>query len=346
MKISGFDILDKLSEDRMTVIWKAHQNSLNRTVSIKMLRAQLSLDPTEVKNFFEEGKNVAKLKHMSIMQVYDVAEQNGTYFYVMEHVAGSTLAQIIDRGEKISPKRGLRILKQIAEALEYAWKTSHVIHRNIKPENIYIEKDDSVRLAFFGLSKAVDPLSVDGEKEQAKTIAGTPYYMSPEQAQGSSLMDCRTDMYSMGALLYQILTGHMPFHEFDPMVAADKQISDKIPHPRDVNPALSQGLCSFLSRLMMKDRKDRPTNWKEVIDDLSKLISGQLLLKRPDPDSKSTIEPEAKPIGAATSSSGAATALPRRNMVTIPTWVQLPAWACLLTWWYFLTRFMLDYWAP
>ena len=325
----------------MTVVWKANQNSLNRTVAIRILRPEFAANPAEVQEFLTEGRTIAKLKHPGILQVYDVLQQDGTCFFVVEYVADSTLAMRLTELGKIPVKTALKIAFKTADALGYAWRTSHLIHPNIKPENIYIDFDDTVKMAFFGLSKIVSPVVKPGT-EESRTIAGTPYYMSPEQAQCLPQIDCRSDMYALGTLLYHMITGHIPFGEMDPMAAAHSQVSGYLAHPRDIDPGIPQNVANLVVRLMIKDPKDRPKNWEEVGQDLQKLLAGQLVLKKPDPNMVSTVAPEAREVAAAAAAPqpGIAARVPGT-----PAWVQLPAWAAILFWWYLVAQFMLDYWA-
>ncbi len=343
MKLPGFDIIDKIGEDRLTVIWEANQTSLNRNVALKILRPEFAKDADQIREFLAEGKIIAKLKHPGIIQVYDVIEKDGVCFFVVEHVSGSTLSKILEADKVIPAKRALKMARQIAEALKHAWQASHLLHRNLKPENVYVDHDDHVRVAFFGHSKVATPME-KGSGESDGTLVGTPYYMSPEQARCQADLDARTDMYSLGAVLYQMVTGRVPFEEHDPMTAADKQIADQIPNPRTLNPSLARGVGTLIEGLMVKDRNFRPSNWDGVVDDINKLLAGKPLIKKLPPEAVSTVEPEQR---AAPVSSPAykATTAQRRSGLSIPAWVQIPAWGMLVAWWYILAQFMMDYWA-
>ena len=342
MKLPGFDIIDKVGEDRLTVIWEANQTSLNRVVSLKILRPQFASDPGQVREFLAEGRVIAQLKHPGILQVYDVVEKDGVYFFVVEHVSGSTLAKVLESDGKLSAKRSLSMAKQMADALRHAWRASHLLHRNLKPENIHVDSDDHVRVAFFGHSKVATPME-KGEEEDG-TLVGTPYYMSPEQARCQADLDARSDMYSLGCVLYQMTTGCVPFEAFDPMTAADKQIADHVPHPRVLVPSLARGVGTLIEGLMVKDRQFRPANWDAVLDDIGKLLAGKPLIKKLPAEAVSTVEPEQRAAPAPTPAYRAATA-PRRRGLSIPLWVQVPAWGLLTAWWYILAQFMMEYWA-
>ncbi|MDI6775184.1 MAG: serine/threonine-protein kinase [Verrucomicrobiota bacterium] len=342
MKIPGFDILDKISEDLSTTVWKANQSCLNRMVAIKILRPNLAADPEEVRNFLAEGRHIAKLKHSNLIAVYDVLSRDGVCFFVIEHVEGVSVAQMLKQLGKIRHRKAMEIVRDTAEALGYAWKESHIVHRNIKPENILVDEDGCAKVSFIGLAKIADPLGKLAAGSGDWSLVGTPNYMSPEQAGCSPNLDCRTDMYALGATLYHMVTGKMPFEEFDPMVAAQRQISDFLRNPRDIDPSITPSLAAFITRLMMKERKDRYVNWSEALNDIKRLLAGQVIIRKAGPVAVSTIEPEAKPIVMAEQMPGAG---PGRARLHIPVWAQIAAWAGLLFWWCFLSRFMLQYWA-
>jgi eukaryotic-like serine/threonine-protein kinase len=346
MKIPGYDILDKDGEDRLTVMWKANQASLDRIVTLKVLRPEFASDPDQRRDFLAEGRMIAKLKHPHILQVYDVIEQEGVVALVIEPLSGASLAARIANDGPMPAKGALQMALQVAEALKHAWTASHVVHRNIKPENIYLDGGD-VRVAFFGHCKTVAPMERELQEDR-DTLVGTPYYMAPEQAQCRADLDTRADMYSLGAVLYHATTGKTPFDEFDPVTAAEKQISATIPHPRTLKPDLARGCCAVMEKLMSKDRNHRPANWDAVVEEMQKALAGRLLRARAEPGAVSTIEPEAPPatavsgaVRSATSSAAAATG----GGLGIPFWFRVPAWGALLAWWYQLARMMTQYWA-
>lgn len=343
MKLPGFDIIDKIGEDRLTVIWKASQMSLNRDVALRVLRPEFVGDAAQVQEFLAEGRIIAKLKHPGIIQVFDVVAKDDVCLLVVEHVSGSALSKIIEADKIVPPRRALNLARQMAEALKYAWQATHLLHRNLKPENVYVDHDDHVHLAFFGHSKVATPME-KSSGESDGTLVGTPYYMSPEQAQCQADLDSRSDMYSLGAVLYQMVTGSVPFEAHDPMTAADKHIADQIPHPRTLNPSLARSMGTLIENLMAKDRNFRPSNWDGVVDDINKLLAGKPLIRKLPPEAVSTVEPEQRATPDLSSAYGVAPALRRRGL-RIPLWVRIPAWGMLVAWWYILAQFMMDYWA-
>jgi len=176
MNIEGFDNLEQIGEGGMAVVWKAHQVSLERDVAIKILKAELSADPEEVADFTREAKAAASLKHPNIIQVYDAAEQEGVYYFVMEYIAGQTAEQVLENGP-LHWKKVAQIGLAIAEALDYAWNKASLIHRDVKPSNIMFDDDGTIKLADLGLAKRLDTDSL-AEQIQIRKLEGTPNYMS------------------------------------------------------------------------------------------------------------------------------------------------------------------------
>ncbi len=344
MKLPGFDILDKLGEDRAATLWKAKQSSLNRIVTLRILRPNLAADPAERQAFLDEGRHIAKLKHPHIVAVYDVISEGDTYFYVTEYVEGMRLSERIKAQGRVPSAQALAIVRDVAEALRAAWQASHLVHCNVKPENIHIDGEGHAKLSFLGVTRMADPLlRTPDARHEPRLLVGTPYYMSPEQAQGLPNLDCRSDMYALGATLYHMLTGTMPFEACDPMTAAQQHISGFLHNPRDINAAIPVHVATFITHLLMKDRKNRYLNWDELLTDLARIMAGQPMRHVVPPKAVSTIEPEAKPIALTAAEAERQSAVPSR--LRIPIVVQIPAWALILAWWYGLARFMLQFWA-
>jgi serine/threonine protein kinase len=324
MKIPGFDILEKLGEGGMATVWKAYQVSLDRVVAIKILKPQFAANPEEVRGFILEARSAAKIKHPNVVQVYDVAEIEGTYYFVMEYVAGSTVAKIIEKNGTIPQKTALRIAKCIAEALESTWDTSRLIHRDIKPENIMIGEDDTVKLADLGLAKMAGPHDASSGIHE-DSVEGTPNYMSPEQAKFISKLDCRTDMYSLGASLYHMVTGAEPFYGHDPAATLNMHLTEHITNPRDINPDVTVSMAQFIAKLMMKNPGDRYPTWTEVLKDIKRVSAGHFRMIRKGGESESTVAP---PIPRSTAPEKTTTEAP-----LLPSWVSVVALGVLLIWW-------------
>jgi serine/threonine-protein kinase len=339
MDIPGLRLEHKIGEGGMATVWKANQVSLNRTVAVKALNPQFATDPDEVADFVNEARAAANLKHPNIIQVHDVGEHNGTYYIIMEYVNGATIGALLTRDGPFSQKQALQIADDLAAALEYAWDTARLIHRDIKPDNIMIDADGAVKLADLGLARR-DLTRMTDDADATAAIEGTPNYMSPEQARGATLLDCRTDMYSLGATLYHMVTGALPFDRLPPMRVLEAQIEGELPNPRDVNPAVTQGLAALIRRLMMKAPPDRFEDWGAVRHELRKVASGRILLGYHEPDACSTIAaPVAPPVGARTARRTAPVLNVRPPRV--PALAHLLVWIVLLAGWTAFGRFLL-----
>lgn len=270
INIPGFEIIEKTGEGRTGAVWKAKQLSLDRIVAIKVLNPDLAQRPEMISKFLDDARSAATLKHNNIVQVYDVGEYEGTYYYVMEHVNGDTLLDILEENESLSPMHALKIALALADALRDAWHKHRITHGEIKPGNIMLDSEGNVKLADLGLAKKIS-------QETVQQMEGTLYYISPELAQGLPDPDCRADMYSLGALLYDMLTGTMPFADYEPIEAMHKHITDQLDNPRDIA-AVPMGAVQLVTRLMMKNPGDRYQSWDDVITDINKVRKGGVLL--------------------------------------------------------------------
>lgn len=334
MNIPGCKLLEKVGEGATGIVWKAHQISLDRIVAVKVLRPRFAVNPDEVKDFIHEARSAAKLKHPNIIQVYDVAEERGTYYFIMEFVAGPTLAQLIKQRGRIPQKEALKVALHTAQALENAWIKARIIHRDIKPDNIMFDDDGSVKLADLGLAKMADPAKLSAQIE-AGALEGTPNYMSPEQASSARSLDYRTDMYSLGATLYHLVTGNVPFGEHGPMDALNRHINGFLPNPRDIDPSVHLCVVNLITRLMMKNPNDRYKDWDEAIKAIKKAASGRLLLvTKPRANAVSTIEPQKTASTSDEKSVEAAT--------PVPPWIRTAVWTLLWAWWIFLAHSLLS----
>ncbi|MFO7871802.1 MAG: protein kinase [Kiritimatiellia bacterium] len=287
MKITGFDMLEKLGEGGMATVWKARQVSLDRTVAIKCLSTQYSSDEADVKRFQTEAQSAAKLKHPGIVQVYDASYGDGAYYFIMEYVAGYTVGDWIRRKGAISEKEALVVAECVADALGYAWEREHIIHCDIKPDNVMIDEDGTVKVADLGLARTISAVAGEATTDE---VMGTPAYMSPEQATGSADMDCRADIYSLGAMLYYLVTGELLFKEHSEESSMKLQVSGTVQDPLRVNPEVSKAMRCLLEKMLAKDREDRQKDWNEVSKDFARVKRGLFPLKRLPQGAASTIE--------------------------------------------------------
>lgn len=265
IEIPGFEMLSVAGTGGMSTVWRARQISLDREVAIKILFPNLVRDPESVRLFRQEARSAAKLRHPGIVQVYDAGEHQGMVYLVMEFVSEGTVGDLLERKGCLPESDGLAIIEAVAGALRYAWETAHIIHCDIKPDNVMIDKTGEIRIADLGLARVVESMS---QGSQSQNVMGTPNYTSPEQAQGVETLDCRSDIYSAGAMLYHIVTGKIPFPDPDPGRILDFQIVGYLSDPLDIKPDLFPGTAWMIEKMMAKDPAHRYQNWNELIEDL------------------------------------------------------------------------------
>jgi serine/threonine protein kinase/Leucine-rich repeat (LRR) protein len=268
MEVPGFEMVEKLGQGGMATVWKARQISLDRIVAIKVLSAHLSSDPDDVQMFQKEAQSAAKLKHPGIVQVYDANAHDGAYYFVMEYVAGYTVGDWIRRKGVVPEKDALLVVECVAEALGYAWDSAKIIHCDIKPDNVMIDADGTVKVADLGLARTVNAISDEAEVEE---VMGTPAYIAPEQAMGNPDLDFRADVYSLGAMLYHLVTGKILFAGVEDEKVMEMQVSETVADPHDINPKLSKSVCWLIEKMLAKEPEDRHASWAEVKSDVAKV---------------------------------------------------------------------------
>jgi len=289
MLVGGFEMLEKLGEGGMASVWKARQVSLDRIVAIKTLSSQMASDPSDVERFQREAQSAAKLKHNGIVQVYDANMEDGKYYFVMEFVDGYTVGDWMRRTEKLPEKDALLVASCVADALQYAWEKEGIIHCDIKPDNVMVDEDGTVKVADLGLARTISAMSTSPDESESVEIMGTPAYMSPEQARGDVDLDCRADIYSLGATLYHVVTGKMLFEGHSDDEVIDLQISKSVDDPLDLNQRLSKSFCWFIEKMLAKDKNDRPKDWGEVIADIKRIKRKMLPLNTLKAEGLSTV---------------------------------------------------------
>jgi serine/threonine-protein kinase len=275
-QIPGFQILQKIGSGAMASVYKARQLSLDRIVAIKILPKRLSEDPSFVERFEKEGQAAAKLSHNNIVQAIDVGEYGGYHYFVMEYVDGKTVYDEMTEIRRYSEERALGIATQICRALEHAHARG-LIHRDVKPKNIIITNDRTAKLADMGLAReAGDTKKAAEEKGRAY---GTPYYISPEQIRGVVDVDFRADIYSMGATLYHMITGRVPFEGPNPAAIMHKHLKEVLTPPDHLNSSISTGLAEVVERAMAKDRNARYQSTRDLLSDLELVQRGEAPLQ-------------------------------------------------------------------
>jgi serine/threonine protein kinase len=211
-KFPQLEILGLLGQGGMGAVYQARQRQLDRLVALKILPAELNHDPAFAERFMREARALARLSHPNIVAVHDFGQADGFYYFLMEFVDGVTLRHLLAEG-KLAPREALAIVPQVCEALQYAHDQG-VVHRDIKPENILLDKAGRVKVADFGLARLVGTDSGSRRLTQPREVMGTPHYMAPEQVEKPQLVDHRADIYSLGVVFYEMLTGELPLGRF------------------------------------------------------------------------------------------------------------------------------------
>lgn len=280
MKVAGFVLDRRLGAGGMGEVWLATQVAMERKVALKILSPALTKDVNFVNRFLTEVKNSAKLEHKNIITAHDAGVENGIYYLAISFVDGIELGDRLKIDNTLDEKEALKIVKDIAEALRYAWNKYRILHRDIKPANIMIDSDGTTKLMDMGISKSLDSVS---SMTMTGTIMGTPFYMSPEQAVGDENIDFRSDIYSLGATLYHIVAGSAPYDATTPMGIITKHVTAPLPPPRERNPAISEQCSALIEIMMSKDKNKRQESWEQVIEDVELVIRGQYpSTQRPD----------------------------------------------------------------
>ena len=271
-KIPGYKIVGKLGAGAMAVVYKARQLSLNRMVAIKILPKRFSENPEYVERFYREGQAAGRLNHPNIVQAIDVGEAGGYHYFVMEYVEGKTIADDLAAGKVFEEAEALDIIIQVAKALAHAHACS-LIHRDVKPKNIMISTNGTVKLADMGLAR--ETTDIEAAQSEAGKAYGTPYYIAPEQIRGKIDIDGRADIYGLGATLYHMLTGRVPFMAEDSADVMRKHLREKLIPPDHINTSLSAGVSEVIEIMMAKRREKRYKDIEELLTDLEALREGR-----------------------------------------------------------------------
>lgn len=262
----------RLGRGGMAEVWLAHDLLLDRDVAIKILFPEHAVDPNFVERFRREAQAVAGLNHPNIVNVYDWGQSGNTYFMAMEYVQGRTLAEVLRRQGKINQRGAATVGAAIADALAYAHR-NNVVHRDIKPANILVGDDGSIKVVDFGIARALDAAH-DAGLTQDGAVVGTATYFSPEQARGES-PDLRSDIYSLGVVLYELLAGQPPFSGETALATAYKQVNENpAPLTRFV-PDLETDLNAVVAKCMTKIASQRYDSAAELRDDLKRFVDGK-----------------------------------------------------------------------
>ncbi len=262
-----YELIEKIGEGGMAVVYKAKCRLLNRYVAIKILRPEFTKDAQFVENFKRESQAAAGLQHQNIVSVYDVGKEGNIHFIVMELIDGKPLSDIIAERGPFDYREAMEITKQVASALGLAHR-NHIIHRDVKPHNIMITHDGIAKLADFGIAKAVSSSTMVAN--ETSRIIGSVHYFSPEQARGA-YVDERSDIYSLGIVLYEMLTGQVPFDGDNPVQVALMHINDDIVPPSQLVSGIPPALEKLVMKATDKYQTNRYKNAEEVLEELTNI---------------------------------------------------------------------------
>jgi len=266
--VGPYRVIEQLGSGGMATVFKAYHPNLDRYVAIKILHPAFKADPQFFERFKREARIVANLEHPNIIPVYDFNEHNGEPYLVMRYVEGHTLKPEME-GQPMPPEEVLRLMRPVCQALTYAHNQG-VLHRDIKPSNIMITNDGTVFLTDFGLARMVQA----GESTLSQDMmVGTPQYISPEQAQGISQLDGRTDVYSLGVVMFEMLTGRVPFNADTPFATVHDHIYSPLPLPSTINPNIDPAVERLLLKALAKEPEDRFASTQELLEAMEKTLA-------------------------------------------------------------------------
>ncbi|HRU41954.1 MAG TPA: Stk1 family PASTA domain-containing Ser/Thr kinase, partial [Candidatus Diapherotrites archaeon] len=257
-----YEVLEKIGGGGMALVYKAKCRLLNRFVAIKVLRPEFTEDEEFVKKFRREAQSAASLSHPNIVGIYDVGTENNSYYIVMEYVKGQTLKELIKSKGTLGVEYSTNIAIQICYALDQAHK-NNIVHRDIKSHNILIREDNSVKVTDFGIARAVSSSTITN----TGNVIGSVHYFSPEQARGG-YVDEKSDIYSLGVVMYEMLTGRLPFEGDSPIAVALKHIQEEPEPPSRINSKIPKAIEAIIMKCMEKEVSKRYNSASEIINDL------------------------------------------------------------------------------
>ncbi len=263
--IGNYDLLEKIAEGGMGAIYRGRHRQTGQIVAVKIMPAHMANNPVLLKRFEQEFRAASRLDHPNIVRALDYGDSGSTPYLVMEFVEGESLGRKIERDGRLPEPEAIRIIAQVAQGLHRAHK-QNLVHRDVKPDNILITSAGQAKLADLGLVKETE---ADLNLTRTGRGLGTPHFMAPEQFRNAKGADIRCDIYSLGATLYQMVTGELPFKSNGPLDAWMKKVQNELTAPRLLVPSLSERLDWAIMRAMSADPATRPTTCREFVEDLT-----------------------------------------------------------------------------
>lgn len=291
-----YQVIERIGGGGMALVYRAHDILLNRNVAIKVLRNQFVHDEEFIRRFRREAQSAASLSHSNVVSIYDVGQEDEIHYIVMEYIEGKNLNEIIKERAPLQVDEAVRIASQICDALDHAHQ-NQIIHRDIKPHNILIGRNGRVKVTDFGIARAVTSTTIT----QTGSVLGSVHYFSPEHAKGVSTGE-KSDLYSLGIVLYQMLTGSLPFLGESPISVALKHLQEEFEEPRHLNSLIPQSVENVILRSMRKNPEERYHSAKQMLQDLETCLlperrsEAKLLFNDEEDEDRTRIIPAIKPI--------------------------------------------------
>ena len=268
--IGDFAIVSEIARGGVGIVYLARQISLDRPVALKLLQERFTGDKEFVDNFVREARAAARISHPNIVQAYAVGEEDGIYYFAMEHLDGDTMKQVLKRDKIVPPRRAAEIISEIAQALDCAWNEQKLVHQDIKPDNIMLTHRGQAKLADLGLARVATEAH---EENEADEVMGTPQYISPEQLTGAPT-DVRSDIYSLGATFFHLVTGRFPYLGKDGNEIARQHVEGTLTEPKTLVKDLPDEINRIILKMMNKDINQRYQSAADVAADLKKFLAG------------------------------------------------------------------------
>ncbi|MDP4096816.1 Stk1 family PASTA domain-containing Ser/Thr kinase [Paenibacillus sp. P96] len=291
-----YDIIERIGGGGMALVYRAQDILLNRNVAVKVLRQQFVHDEEFIRRFRREAQSAASLSHQNVVSIYDVGQEEDIHYIVMECVEGKNLNEIIKERAPLQVEEAVRIASQICDALEHAHH-NQIIHRDIKPHNILIGRNGRVKVTDFGIARAVTSTTIT----QTGSVVGSVHYFSPEHAKGVTTGE-KSDLYSLGIVLYQMLTAQLPFLGESPISVALKHLQEEFEEPRKVNPLIPQSVENIILKSMRKNPQERYQSAEEMMQDLETCLlperrnEHKILFDDEEDEAQTRIIPAIKPL--------------------------------------------------
>ncbi len=328
-EIAGLEVLSELPRTGIWETWRVRQTSLDRLVVLKILPGAIASALPDDREFMETTGRVAGITHSNFVQIYDFRKADGEYRLVMEYVPGQNLSAWVEKSGRLPLPTALAVVGSIARVMKFAWDKLGIIHGALKPHNILIDSDNIIKVADFGLSRHFQWLPAVADAAPPGVHAVAPNYLPPEQCRPDGALDCRADIYALGAMLYEMLTGSVPFGSMPAEEIMRRQVEGQaqIPNPKELNQDIPIEVSFLIEKLMIREPNARPQDWNDVCRDIDRVSAGEL----PEPElaqpgsSIVAYEVKARPKPPPTviaEEPAAASAPPQKSSVFLPT----PAW--------------------